>query len=303
VISCPHGIQLAEIKGADPRSGRSFGSAKAVLVRHMLRPYWTGCEECARQTGEPGVLRTGATLIEDLRRMPHLSMQRPFHAVDIIIPWGVFDEIAALADGGPIETLATTFGTGVEDHTIRHLARALLPALRAGDGAQRQFTDHLALALAAHVARTYGAATSAGRSARGGLPPHVLRQAQMVLQANLQAGLTRRDLAESCGLSPRHFTRAFEESTGMTPHRWLTRARVAAAKSMIEGGAASLAEIANACGFADQSHLTRVFQRLEGMAPAAWRRVSGETRRDRGLVDHEDGSCATGSQAIQALAS
>jgi AraC-like DNA-binding protein len=76
----------------------------------------------------------------------------------------------------------------------------------------------------------------------------------------------------ACGLSVGHFARAFRQSTGLAPHAWLLRTRVERAKIMLRRPGASLALIAQACGFADQSHFTRVFSRQVGVSPAAWRR-------------------------------
>lgn len=59
----------------------------------------------------------------------------------------------------------------------------------------------------------------------------------------------------------------------MPPHRWLLKARVERAREMLEKTAESVGEIANACGFADQSHLTRTFRKLFGTPPGAWRRT------------------------------
>ena len=81
-----------------------------------------------------------------------------------------------------------------------------------------------------------------------------------------------RRLAEECGLSPRHFARAFRQSTGVPPHRWLMRHRVQRAKELLRRQALSLADIALRCGFADQSHFTRVFSREVGFSPGQWRR-------------------------------
>jgi transcriptional regulator GlxA family with amidase domain len=58
----------------------------------------------------------------------------------------------------------------------------------------------------------------------------------------------------------------------MSPHRWLLHARVRRAQQVLLEADARLAEVALASGFADQSHLTRVFRSLTGEAPGAWRR-------------------------------
>jgi AraC-like DNA-binding protein len=80
------------------------------------------------------------------------------------------------------------------------------------------------------------------------------------------------ELARACGLSRGHFTRAFKITTGLSPHQWLLRHRIEKARDMLVRTELPLAQIALRCGFADQSHLTRVFGMAVGDSPAAWRR-------------------------------
>jgi AraC-like DNA-binding protein len=108
---------------------------------------------------------------------------------------------------------------------------------------------------------------------RGGLAPWQARRAKELLNANLDGKLPLSQLAEECGLSTRHFARAFRQSTGVPPHRWLLSRRVERAKELLHDAALSLAEIALACGFADQSHFTRTFTTLVGLSPGLWRRM------------------------------
>jgi transcriptional regulator GlxA family with amidase domain len=78
-------------------------------------------------------------------------------------------------------------------------------------------------------------------------------------------------LADLAGLSESHFARAFRESTGVPPHRYIVRLRVQAAAQMIQNTNKALAEISLEVGFADQSHLTRQFVRLLGERPREYR--------------------------------
>jgi AraC-like DNA-binding protein len=95
------------------------------------------------------------------------------------------------------------------------------------------------------------------------------------LAAHADKDLSVATLAEQCGLSRSYFNTAFRETFGMTPHRWLMQHRLTRARQMLQGGL-TIAEIAVACGFSDQSHLTRVFTDTVGASPAAWR----QSRRD-----------------------
>ncbi|MBB4006329.1 AraC family transcriptional regulator [Allorhizobium taibaishanense] len=65
--------------------------------------------------------------------------------------------------------------------------------------------------------------------------------------------------------------RAFQAMTGLTPHAYILQQRANQARRLILSGKDSLADIAAACGYADQSHMTREFKRRYGLTPAAFR--------------------------------
>ncbi len=79
-----------------------------------------------------------------------------------------------------------------------------------------------------------------------------------------------RELAGAARLGERQFLRAFRATMGQSPHQYLLARRVEQAKRLITQGL-PLAEVALACGFADQSQLTRTFGRRTGVTPARWR--------------------------------
>jgi AraC-like DNA-binding protein len=84
--------------------------------------------------------------------------------------------------------------------------------------------------------------------------------------------VTLADLARECGLSRFQLVRGFAEATGLTPHAYLIQRRIALARRLIADGEA-LAATAAVCGFADQSHMTRLFVRLYGISPGAYARA------------------------------
>ncbi len=105
----------------------------------------------------------------------------------------------------------------------------------------------------------------------GGLSLWQERLAKEMMEGGLAHRISLSDVAGSCGLRTSQFSHAFKRSVGVPPYAWLLERRVARAKLLIARGDCPLAEIAQLCGFADQSHLTRVFSRLVGTTPAAWR--------------------------------
>jgi transcriptional regulator GlxA family with amidase domain len=81
------------------------------------------------------------------------------------------------------------------------------------------------------------------------------------------------ELAHECRLSRSHFARAFRQTTGQSPHRWLMSQRIALSQDLLRNSELSIAGIANGCGYANQSHFTRVFARYVGVNPGEWRRL------------------------------
>ncbi|MGI8572314.1 MAG: helix-turn-helix transcriptional regulator [Solirubrobacteraceae bacterium] len=73
-------------------------------------------------------------------------------------------------------------------------------------------------------------------------------------------------LASFAGLTRFELVRRFRQQAGLTPHAFQTNLRVARARAMLIAGD-PIAWVAAACGFADQSHLTRTFRRMVGVTP------------------------------------
>jgi len=103
----------------------------------------------------------------------------------------------------------------------------------------------------------------------GGLAPRKLRMVLEFIDANLDRTVRLRDLGQLVQLSEFHLQRAFRASCGVSPHVWITHCRVERAKAMIRDGE-PLSQVAAACGFSTQSHLTHVFKAATGQTPAAY---------------------------------
>ena len=95
-------------------------------------------------------------------------------------------------------------------------------------------------------------------------------QAKELLRAQLAAPPSLEELAAAVNLSPFHFARVFRRATGIAPHTWMMQQRIARARALLRNGCLPL-EVATQLGFADQSHLSRQFKQVYGVAPAAYR--------------------------------
>jgi AraC family transcriptional regulator len=116
-------------------------------------------------------------------------------------------------------------------------------------------------------------------SPRGGLAPWQILRVTAHIDSSLQTTITTEDLARIARLSPFHFARAFKQSFGDSPHKYILRRRTERAQGLMLSTDAPLGQIALDCGLADQSHLTRLFQKLVGESPGAWRRARTSGRR------------------------
>jgi AraC family transcriptional regulator len=204
-------------------------------------------------------------------RDPVALLDKPYHDLFFYLPRSALDAIADEAGAPRIGDLNHE-PVAIDDTTISSLGRAILPALRHPDQASQLFVDHVLLAVGVHVAQTYGGMRALARSVRGGLAPWQVRRAKEILCANLDGRVPLQEVARECRLSVSHFSRAFRRSMGVAPHNWLLTRRVEAAKEKLRDHRLTLSDVALDCGFADQSHLTRVFTRIIGISPGAWRR-------------------------------
>lgn len=216
-------------------------------------------------------LAAGQVTVYDLKRDPRFRMNNPFHSLHVALPRALMDGIADDAGAHPIRDLRYTPGEGIWDPVVRLLMLSLQPALTRPDETSGLFVDYVIRAIAHHVVATYAQTTARTRPS-GGLAPWQQRRAMEFISAHLSGSVTVADVARHCSLSPGHFVSAFKRSTGATPHRWLTERRVDTAKRLLKNRDLPLAQIALACGFANQSHFTRVFRLVTGWTPAAWQR-------------------------------
>ena len=219
-------------------------------------------------------LRAGDTFIHNMQRDPAAMIDSPLHTIMWLLPHQALNVIAEEANAAPVGELRFDPRVGVADDIVRQISATMLPALRSPKQVSRLFADHVALALTAHVAHTYGGMPDGPRLVRGGLAPWQARRATEMLAADLAGDIPLAEVAQACGLSVGHFSRAFRKSTGLAPHTWLLQARVERAMTLLRQPNQALSEIALACGFVDQSHFTRVFAKRVGAPPGAWRRAT-----------------------------
>jgi len=102
-------------------------------------------------------------------------------------------------------------------------------------------------------------------------PTSAVALVQLYVLANLNGDLTLADLANAANMSARNFSRVFAKEAKITPAEFVERARVDAARVMLESTTSPLKTVAYQCGFRDAQHMRSVFNRRLGVTPQQFR--------------------------------
>lgn len=266
-------IAVTELRCDAPDHGMTTPIAPedAFVVGLQLRDY-SGDLWLDGKSAKVKPIHRGQIAVYDLKVDTQAYLRTPFHCLQFYLPGHGLTSLAEQNGASFNRDLNCALGVTLEDPIWMQIAQLMMPALEAPEQANPLFLDHLSLALAAHFAGKYGGMHTSDRLVRGGLAPWQLRLTKEMIADRLDGNVSLSEMAQACGLTPTYFARAFKQSTGLPPHRWLLTQRLEKARSLMVSSAMTLLEIAFACGFADQSHFARVFTRYYGVTPSVWRR-------------------------------
>ncbi len=107
---------------------------------------------------------------------------------------------------------------------------------------------------------------------RCAMPAWQAKRLTAYIDINLGGNIATEDLTELVRMSTGHFFRSFKRTFGETPFSFIARRRMLRAQELMLTTDEPLCQIALTCGLCDQSHFTRVFRRVIGESPNAWRR-------------------------------
>lgn len=162
--------------------------------------------------------------------------------------------------------------TYMRDPLLEALVKQLGTEAEGGNPNGALYLDHLLYMTAAQVA------ANTRQMPERPEKPHNLSSAQIStivqkMEDDLEERLTLEALAALVDMSVFQFARAFRATMGETPYRYLLLRRIARAEALIRQQHMNLAEIAYACGFASQAHMTSVFSKNVGYSPGSLRRM------------------------------
>jgi AraC family transcriptional regulator len=137
---------------------------------------------------------------------------------------------------------------------------------------QRQYVEALSIVLAHELLHLNNGTVPVTQYVRGGLSGWREKKVAQFIEDHLSDDISLATLAEVAGLSPFHFVRAFKQSFGVPPHRYMSRLRMEQAKSLLADPALSVTQIGFRLGFSNTSSFTTTFHKSAGLTPTAYRR-------------------------------
>jgi AraC family transcriptional regulator len=162
---------------------------------------------------------------------------------------------------------------GIEDQRIRLTLAAIKQEIEVPGLNSRLYIDILLILLLTQLMRCASnfAAPRQPAYVKGGLPNWRLKRALELLETERTKTPSLSELAGPLRLHPTYFCRAFKQSTGLSPHRYLLVHRVGRAREMMKDRKRTLTEIALDCGFSSPSQFSVVFKRIIGVSPRSYR--------------------------------
>jgi len=200
----------------------------------------------------------------------------------------IIEEVAAeLLDGDPTHVdIPPQFLQ--PDTALQALLSAVRAALEEDAYGTTLYIDYLARAIASQLIRRHSGSTPRATPplARIGTIGPVVAEAVEYMRAHIEAPISLDDIALAVDRSPAHVVRTFRASLGIPPHQYLLVLRIKQAQRLLRVTNDPIAEIAFACGFSHQEHMTRMFRRWCNTTPATFRRASRNQNSRRYLTGH-----------------
>lgn len=193
----------------------------------------------------------------------------PAKAFHMFLTDAVIQEVADEILQGNAGNVSVAPAFCVDDPVVTPLMHLIRRTLTKPSCEARLKIDNLVRALAARVL------LCERRQEPQPTPDLTARQMKLLrdyMESHLDRDISIEDFATLLGLSRTQFLRRFKAASGTSPHQWVMQARVEKAKQLLSTPGLSLGAISLACGFANQAHLSTVFQRFVKISPSAFRR-------------------------------
>ncbi len=214
---------------------------------------------------EEQYLKGDVALIPAGSLFPRVKTDRDVPLIDLFLP----PDVLLNGMGASAAKVELRSQLKVQDPLIQQIALALKTELAIAGEDSRLYADSMATALGAHLLRRYGVKNSVVKEYRGGLTNYQLKMVVEYIQEHLDHNLNLDLLASLINISPHYFASLFKQSTGTSPHKYITNCRLAKAKILLRQNKLAIAFICQEVGFKNKSHFTRVFRQHYQITPKA----------------------------------
>lgn len=170
----------------------------------------------------------------------------------------------------------------IKDSVVNRCVEALWREVQQHGAGSALYAESIGTQLAVHLLRHYSTVSFREPSRVARLSPTQRRRIAEHVEDRIHDSLTLETLACIVGLGPSNFLRRFRQTFAMSPHVYVAQRRLERAQRLLEAGTLSVKEVATICGFADQSHMTRVFRARLNMTPAVVKRIQSGAK-NRGI--------------------
>jgi AraC family transcriptional regulator len=280
---------FADLLNAPPNRSAAWDAFSLFVVRetpahatgafadHALGLYLSGRHRIRREkAGRPveGWSDAGTVNLTPANVEAAWQASGPSRAIVLLIPDAFLSRVISEHWGADPRNVEIIPQFLAHDPVIQGVATRLALEAQSGSPPERLYAESACEFLAHHVIHSYSTLSAPAPRASGGLPARRLRLILDYIEENLAQPIALRKLGDLAGISTRHFERAFRQATGVPPHAYVLRKRVARAQNLLLAERRlTIDEIALRAGFSNSSHLAAAFRRQTGHTPTEFRRL------------------------------
>lgn len=191
--------------------------------------------------------------------------------LEIYLPPSLLEQ-TAIASGDKVpQQIELIDRFAIRDPFLEQLAFVLGTELESNAANNRLYLESLQTVLVTHLLRNHCSVSITTPSLSGKLSKGKLKLVIDYIQDHLNLNISLIELSELVQLSPHHFRKLFQQSMGISPHKYLLQCRIEKAKQLLADEQLTIAEVGQIVGFFDQSHFTNTFRRYTNYTPRQYR--------------------------------
>ena len=248
-----------------------------ALPDHLIILHLDGYVRVDRWVGvsrESRMIAPGGTFMVPGGMDFRVRLNDPLSTVHFYLRRSVLGEVARDLCKGDPDHLEFLPRIGEADPLIERLILSVRDEVLGANDFSQTYIDYVARLVAARLIRGHSSDEARIRmelAAPSDMQRKIARVTDFV-RSQLHRSIELSDIAAAADLSVSQLASLFRKALGQPPHRFLINLRVARARELLATSPLPIAEIALACGFSHQEHMTRIFRREIGLTPAAYRR-------------------------------